>query len=72
MDFGLRCAYAHGVTAIRTHIDTYPDNAERSWWVLREIDRVVIDRGERVRAAAPDYSELWEEQGTTRELAEPA
>ncbi len=37
MDFGLRCAYAHGVTAIRTHIDTYPDNAERSWQVLREI-----------------------------------
>jgi cytosine deaminase len=37
MDFGLRCAYAHGVTAIRTHIDTYPDNAERSWQVLREM-----------------------------------
>lgn len=37
MDFGLRCAYAHGVTAIRTHIDTYPDNAERSWQALREI-----------------------------------
>ena len=37
MDFGLRCAYAHGVTAIRTHIDTYPDNAERSWQVLCEI-----------------------------------
>ena len=37
MDFGLRCAYAHGVTAIRTHIDTYPDNAERSWQALREV-----------------------------------
>jgi cytosine deaminase len=37
IDFGLRCAYAHGVTAIRTHIDTYPDNAERSWAVLREM-----------------------------------
>jgi cytosine deaminase len=37
MDFGLRCAYAHGVTAIRTHIDTYPDNAERSWQALREM-----------------------------------
>ena len=37
MDFGLRCAYAHGVTAIRTHIDTYPENAERSWQVLRDM-----------------------------------
>jgi cytosine deaminase len=37
IDFGLRCAYAHGVTAIRTHIDTYPDNAERSWQALREM-----------------------------------
>jgi cytosine deaminase len=37
IDFGLRCAHAHGVTAIRTHIDTYPDNAERSWQALREM-----------------------------------
>jgi cytosine deaminase len=37
MDFGLRCAYAHGVSAIRTHIDTYHDSAERSWQVLREM-----------------------------------
>jgi cytosine deaminase len=37
MDFGLRCAHAHGVSAIRTHIDTYPDNFERSWAVLREV-----------------------------------
>jgi cytosine deaminase len=37
MDFGLRCAYAHGVSAIRTHIDTYHDTAERSWHVLCEM-----------------------------------
>ncbi len=37
MEFGLRCAYAHGVSGIRTHIDTYPDNFERNWAVLREI-----------------------------------
>ena len=37
MEFGLRCAYAHGVSAIRSHIDTYHDTAERSWRVLREI-----------------------------------
>jgi cytosine deaminase len=37
MGFGLRCAYAHGVSAIRTHIDTYPDSAERSWSIVREM-----------------------------------
>jgi cytosine/creatinine deaminase len=37
MDFGLRCAYAHGVSAIRTHIDTYPDTLDRSWEAVREI-----------------------------------
>lgn len=35
MDFGLRCAYAHGVSAIRTHIDTYHHSLDRSWGVLR-------------------------------------
>ena len=37
MDFGLRCAYAHGVSAIRTHIDTYHETVDRSWEVLREM-----------------------------------
>ena len=37
MEFGLRCAYAHGVSAIRSHIDTYHETAERSWQVLREV-----------------------------------
>ena len=37
IDFGLRCAEAHGVSAIRTHLDTYPDSVERSWSVLREM-----------------------------------
>ena len=37
MDFGLRCALAHGVSAIRTHIDTYPETIETSWQALREM-----------------------------------
>lgn len=37
MDFGLRCAFAHGVSAIRTHIDTYPETLERSWQAIREM-----------------------------------
>jgi cytosine/creatinine deaminase len=29
-EFGLRCAFAHGTAAIRTHIDSYPGLAQRS------------------------------------------
>jgi cytosine deaminase len=31
-------------------------------------DRVIINRGERVRATMPDYCELWEEQSSTMKL----
>jgi cytosine/creatinine deaminase len=34
MRFGLRCAYAHGTRAVRTHIDSYDGQAEISWPVL--------------------------------------
>jgi cytosine deaminase len=37
MDFGLRCAYAHGVGAIRTHLDSFGEQAEISWGVFREM-----------------------------------
>ena len=37
MNFGLRCAYAHGVSAIRTHLDSVPAQAERSWGAFREV-----------------------------------
>jgi cytosine deaminase len=37
-DFGLRCAWAHGVSAIRTHIDSYAmDEARRGWRVFDEM-----------------------------------
>ncbi|MBV8791290.1 MAG: cytosine deaminase, partial [Pseudolabrys sp.] len=44
MDFGLRCAYAHGVSAIRTHIDTYPETIDRNWQALREMREAWRDR----------------------------
>jgi cytosine/creatinine deaminase len=37
MGFGLRCAHGHGVSAIRTHLDTYPDSAEHTWEALAEV-----------------------------------
>ena len=37
MEFAVRCAYAHGTAAIRTHIDSFPPQHEISWDVF---DRV--------------------------------
>jgi cytosine deaminase len=37
MDFGLRCALAHGTQAMRTHIDSNAAQADTSWNVLREV-----------------------------------
>jgi cytosine/creatinine deaminase len=36
-EFGLRCAHAHGVSAIRTHLDSDPPEAETHWAVFREL-----------------------------------
>jgi cytosine/creatinine deaminase len=37
MSFGVRCAYVHGVAAIRTHLDSHEGLAERSWAVFRDV-----------------------------------
>jgi cytosine deaminase len=37
MDFSLRCAYAHGTAAIRTHIDSAPPQDRISWPVLADM-----------------------------------
>ena len=37
MEFSIRCAYVHGVCAIRTHIDSYEGQAEASWEVFAEL-----------------------------------
>jgi cytosine/creatinine deaminase len=36
MEFSLRCAYAHGTTALRTHIDSVGPQTRISWPVLAE------------------------------------
>lgn len=33
-DFSLRCAYAHGTRAVRTHLDSFPPQDEISWPVF--------------------------------------
>ncbi len=37
MGFGLRCAYVHGVSAIRTHLDSQEESAPTSWEVFRAL-----------------------------------
>ncbi len=36
-EFGLRCAYAHGTRAVRTHLDSIGKQPEISWPVFREL-----------------------------------
>lgn len=36
-DFSLRCAYAHGTRAVRTHLDSSPPQDEISWPVFAEL-----------------------------------
>ena len=37
IDFALRCAYAHGTAAIRTHVDSRPPQNRISWPVVSEL-----------------------------------
>src|ERR1043165_4567726 len=37
MDFALRCAFAHGTGALRTHIDSYPKQTPVSWPLFAEM-----------------------------------
>ena len=43
-DFALRCAYAHGTNAIRTHLDSIPPQDDISWAVFRELRADWADR----------------------------
>ena len=36
-DFALRCAYAHGTVAIRTHLDTYMPHGVGTWRAFRRL-----------------------------------
>ncbi|WP_208349609.1 cytosine deaminase [Pseudaestuariivita rosea] len=37
MEFSLRCAYAHGTRAIRTHLDSIPPQDDISWPLFKDI-----------------------------------
>ncbi|MEM9442549.1 MAG: cytosine deaminase [Pseudomonadota bacterium] len=44
MDFSLRCAYAHGTRAIRTHLDSTGPQGPISWATFREVRTEWSDR----------------------------
>ncbi|NEP15346.1 MAG: cytosine deaminase [Leptolyngbya sp. SIO4C1] len=44
MEFGLKCSYAHGTQAIRTHLDAFGKQAEISFEVFRALQRDWADR----------------------------
>ncbi|MFK7879573.1 MAG: cytosine deaminase [Roseobacter sp.] len=37
MDFAMRCSYAHGTRALRTHLDSIPPQDDISWPVFKEL-----------------------------------
>ncbi|WP_088890779.1 cytosine deaminase [Leptolyngbya ohadii] len=44
MEFGLKCAYAHGTQAIRTHIDSFGEQAAISFGVFQTLRQKWADR----------------------------
>jgi cytosine deaminase len=44
MAFGIKCSYAHGTTAIRTHIDSFGEQASISLSALQQLQREWKDR----------------------------
>ncbi|UWU49795.1 hypothetical protein APLC1_4675 [Limnospira platensis C1] len=44
MEFGLKCSYAHGTQAIRTHLDSAGKLTEISWEVLNSLREKWCDR----------------------------
>jgi cytosine deaminase len=44
MEFGLKCSYAHGTQAIRTHIDSVDQQAEISFEVFKALQTAWCDR----------------------------
>jgi cytosine deaminase len=57
MSFGLRCSYAHGTQAIRTHLDSSGALGQRVWRVFQHLRQEWSDRLtlEAVALVPPDY-----------------
>ncbi|MEM8505250.1 MAG: cytosine deaminase, partial [Cyanobacteria bacterium P01_D01_bin.1] len=43
-EFGLRCSYAHGTQAVRTHLDAFDEQGEISFGVFRQLRQEWAER----------------------------
>ncbi len=71
MDFALRCAFAHGTRAIRTHLDSIPPQPEISWPVFREMRAEWAGRIDLQAASLMDAAALLP-GGTLETVARPS
>lgn len=72
MEFGLKCSYAHGTTAIRTHIDSAGKQADISLAALKRLqkewrDRIVLQA---VSLVSLDYYQTPEGMALADKIAE--
>jgi len=69
MDFSLRCAYAHGTAAMRTHLDSTPPQHTISWPVISELRETWA---ERITLQAVCLEPIWgyEDKGFGVEIAD--
>jgi len=63
MEFSLRCAYAHGTSAIRTHIDSLPPQDDISWPVFDEVRKAWAGRIE-LQASSLIGCDSFDDTGT--------
>lgn len=69
MDFALRCAFAHGTRAIRTHLDSAPPQDAISWPVFDEAREIWADRIE-LQAACLVGADGFDADGPFRDTAD--
>ena len=63
MEFGLRCAWAHGTVAVRTHLDSAAPQADISWPVFRALRDAWAGRIELQAASIMPLDLIGEPQG---------
>ncbi len=69
MDFSLRCAFAHGTAAIRTHLDSTPPQDAISWPVFEEMRADWAGRI-RLQASALDILPAFADDGFAVSIAD--
>lgn len=69
MEFGLKCAYAHGTKHIRTHLDSMEGQYARSWPVFAELRDTWAGKVE-MQAACLVSCEGFSREGEFRDIAD--